>query len=368
MTLHAVGCGGGEDGSTGIASDDLNAVPVLSVETLVLALDVFEDAIEVTGTVEAVNDATLSAQSTGTLESIAPLGKYVAQDEVIARLNQDLALASLDQGEAQVATAQAEAELAQDIFQRQEPLYQDSIISTVEYNELFARLRRADAMLKASEAGLQQMRKQLANTEVRAPFAGSVEQHYVQVGEQLSPGISVIRIVDARRVRVVLGIPERFANDIEVGTTISFSAQGSRAALKTGTVGFAGSTVDPRNRTFTVEADVPNADGRLKPEMIVEARVTRHRIDSVLVVPRAAIVRDEIGSGVFVVHHEDAGIRVSRRRITPGPMYAGLVVVANGLAIGDEVVVAGQNTLTEGDQVSVEIQYSRLDTEGIPQQ
>ena len=368
LSLLAAGCGDDGKSTMPAQSEDAGAVSALSVESLELAPDIFEDVIEVTGTVEAINDATLSAQSTGTLETLAPLGKTVARNEIIARLNQDLVLAAVYQGEAQVATSQAAAELAQDIYDRQVPLYQDSIISAVEFDQSTTRLRQAEATLKASKAGLAQARKQLANTEVRAPFTGRIEQHFVHVWEQLAPGVSVIRIVNARRVRVVLGIPERYASDIEVGTIVEFTARDSRAAPKTGTVTFVGSTIDPRNRTFTVEAEIPNADGSLKPEMIVEARVIRDRINNVLVVPRIAIVRDEVGSSIFVVHRDGRGTHVSRQRVEPGPMFAGRAVIAEGLKVGDEIVVSGQNTLTENARVSVEVQYSHLDAEGTPQQ
>ncbi len=366
MLLVAAGCGG-VDGR-GIPAEESEDAPTgLRVETLLLAPDVFEDFIEVTGSVEAIHDATLSAQSSGTVETLAPLGKLVRQGEVVARLDQGFVRAALDQSEAQVATARASAELARDNFRRQEPLFEDSIISALEFQQLLAQLQSAEATLHSAEALHTQAHEQLDNTEVLAPFAGRVESHFVEVGEQVAPGLNVARIVDASRVRVVLGIPERFAGDIELGTEILFSVEAYRGASRIGRVTFAGSTINPRNRTFSVEAEIDNSDGRLKPEMIVEARVLRERIDSVLVVPRVAIVRDEDGSSVFVVDRSEEQARVTRRYVATGPMYAGKVLVQSGLQAEEEVVVAGQNTLTEGDPVIIDARYKKLDAQGIPQ-
>ncbi len=366
LLLVAAGCGG-VDGR-GIPAEETEDAPTgLRVETLLLAPDVFEDVIEVTGSVEAIHDATLSAQSSGTLETLAPLGKLVRQGEVVARLDQGFVRAALDQSEAQVATARASAELARDNFSRQEPLFEDSIISALEFQQLLTQLQQAEATLHSAEALHTQAHEQLDNTEVLAPFAGSVESHFVEVGEQVAPGLNVARIVDASRVRVVLGIPERFAGDIELGTEILFSVEAYRGDSRIGHVTFSGSTINPRNRTFSVESEIDNSDGRLKPEMIVEARVLRERIDSVLVVPRVAIVRDENGSSVFVVDRSEEQARVMRKSVATGPVYAGRVLVQSGLRAGEEVVVAGQNTLTEGDPVIIDARYKKLDAQGIPQ-
>ena len=367
LLLAVAGCGGA-DGRGVPAEEPVGPPAGLRVETLLLAPDVFEDVIEVTGSVEAIHDATLSAQSAGTVESLAPLGTTVRRGEVVARLDQGFVRAALDQAEAQVATARASADLARDNFSRQEPLFQDSIISALEFQQLLAQLQQAEATLHSAEAVHTQAHEQLENTEVLAPFAGRVESHFVEMGEQVAPGVNVARIVDATRVRVVAGIPERFAGDIELGTEILFSVEAYRGARRTGRVTFSGSTINPRSRTFSVEAEIDNSDGRLKPEMIVEARVLRERIDSVLVVPRVAVVRDEDGSSVFVVQRSGEQASVMRRYVTTGPVYAGRVMIETGLEAGEEVVVAGQNTLTEGEPVIVDTRYERLDAQGIPLQ
>ena len=367
LLIITAGCGGA-DGRSVPAEAPASAPTGLRVETLLLTPDVFEDVIEVTGSVEAIHDATLSARSSGTVESLVPLGKLVREGEVVARLDQGFVSATLEQAEANIATARSAADLARDNFGRQEPLFQDSIISALEYHGLLAQLQQADAALSAAKAVHTQAHEQLDNTEVLAPFAGSIEAQYVERGEQVAPGVNVLRIVDARRVRVVLGIPERYAGDIELGTEIRFSVDAYRGVPRTGTVTFAGSTINPSNRTFTVEAEVDNSDRRLKPEMIVEAVVSRERIDSVLVVPRVAILRDEAGSSVFVVRQGESGPIAARMPIVTGASYAGRVLVASGLQAGEEIVVAGQNTLTQGDAVFVDTRYSRLDAQGIPQQ
>ena len=369
LALVTAGCGGANGADTAPAETDANNAPAqrsIRIETLMLQPGTFEDVIELTGTVESVNDATLSAQSAGTVEMLTPLGRRVGQGAVVARLDQGLVRAAFQQAEAQVETAMASLELAQDNYNRQEPLYRDSIISALEFQNVRTQLNQAKAALRQAEALQAQAQEQIDNTIVRAPFSGSVEEHLVEQGEQVSPGMPVLRIVDTRRVKVNVGVPERYAGDIEVGTEVTFDFKAYRGETRQGRVSFAGSAINPSNRTFPIEVEVNNPDGRLKPEMIAEVFVSRERLDDVLVVPRAAVLRDEVGTSVFVVTRQDGVIAATRRTISLGAAYAGRVIVESGLEADDEVIVLGQTTVTEGDAVEVVEQYSRLDVAGVP--
>ena len=118
---------------------------------------------------------------------------------------------------------------------------------------------------------------------IRAPSSGTVEAHAVERGEQVTPGMPVIRVVDVQRVKVTVGVPERYAGDIEVGTPVQLDFRTYRDQVREGRVTFAGNAINPTNRTFPVEIEVDNAGSKLKPEMIVEVYVSRERIEEVLV-------------------------------------------------------------------------------------
>ena len=368
LALAVAGCAGadGSDGTAATTDEDATARRSVRVETLTLQPTTFEDVIELTGTVESLNDATLSAQSAGTVEYLAPLGRRVARGAVVARLDQGLVQAALQQAEAQVENAQATLELAQDNYNRQEPLYSDSIISALEFQNVRAQLNQAKAAYRQADALRAQAREQLENTIIRAPSGGTIEAHAVELGEQATPGMPIIRVVDTRRVKVTVGVPERYAGDIEVGTPVQLDFQAYRGQTREGRVTFAGSAINPTNRTFPVEIEVDNSEGKLKPEMIAEVYVSREQLESVLVAPRAAVLRDEGGTSVFVVTDQDGAPTASRRTVRLGPAYAGSVIIDSGLEPGAEVIVLGQTTVTEGDPLDVVEKYTKLDEAGIP--
>ncbi len=368
LALAVAGCAGadGSDGTATATDEDGVARRSVRIETLVLKPTTFEDVIELTGTVESLNDVTLSAQSAGTVEDLAPLGRRVAQGAVIARIDQGLMKAAFQQTEAQLENAQASLELAQDNYNRQEPLYRDSIISALEFQNVRAQLNQAKAAFRQADALRAQAQEQLDNTILRAPASGTIEAHAVERGEQVMPGMPVIRIVDVRRVKVTVGVPERYAGDIEVGTPVQLDFRTYRDQIREGRVTFAGNAINPTNRTFPVEIEVDNAGGKLKPEMIVEVYISRERLDEVLVVPRAAVLRDEEGTSVFVVSQHDGVPTANRLAVTLGAAYAGSTIIESGLEAGAEVIVLGQTTVTQGDAVEVVERYTRLDEAGIP--
>lgn len=364
VALVLVGCNNA-DGSNGEA-ESTTTQRQIRVETLLLEPSRFEDIIELTGTVEALNDAALSAQASGTVEYLADLGTTLSRGGVVARLDQGQVRAAVQQAEAQVEAAQAQFDLAQDNFQRQEPLYRDSIISALEFENVRAQRNQARASLRQAEAALAQAQERLDDTVIRAPFAGVVEERFIEAGEQIVPGQRVARVVSTERVRVNTGVPERYASEIEVGTPVRMNFQAYGTLDRQGRVTFAGSTINPQSRTFPVEIEVDNPESRLKPEMVAQLYVSRAVLDSALVVPRSAIIRDENGNSVFVVNRTDSIPTAERHRLTLGPNYAGKAVVEDGLQAGDEVIVLGQNNLTEGDPLNVVDQYTRVDASGVP--
>lgn len=327
--------------------------PKTRVETLVLEPTSFTDVIQVTGTVEAIDDATLSSQTDGPVTMLVDLGTRVGAGAPVAKVD-------AEEAEAAVEQAQARFDLAQDRFERQQPLYRDSIISAIEFEQVRSERNQA-------RAALQQAKTRLSNTIVDAPFPGTVEDRFVEVGEQVSPGMRIARLVNTRRVKVTAGIPERYANDLQVGTPVQLDFRRYGAGVRTAEVTFVGNTIDPESRTFTIEVTVPNEDRTLKPEMGVSLRVTRAVLDSVLVLPRTAVLRDETGTHVYVVDHTSDTTAVARNReVVLGPETGGSVVADSGLAAGDELIIVGQNNASPGASLEIADRYDRSSAAGTP--
>jgi membrane fusion protein, multidrug efflux system len=354
------GCSGSETNGEAEGSGPVTSSRTVRVETLVLQPSGFQDVIELTGTVEATNDATLSAQSAGTVVSLAERGQAVRAGQTIAQLDPGIARASVAQAEASVAAAQAQFDLAADNLRRQEPLFRDSVISAIEFENVRAQHNAAQAQLAQARAVLAQATQQLGYSSVTTPFAGVVEDRLVERGEQVMPGTPVVRVVSTGLVKVTAGVPERYAGDINVGTDVQIAFQAAGIAERAGRVTFVGSAIDPQSRTFPVEIAIENQDGRLKPQMVARVQIAREQLDNVIVVPRSAVLTDENGTSVYIVTRSTNGAIAERRDVVLGSAYGTTVVVQTGLQAGDEVVVLGQNNLIQGDALEIAAQHESV--------
>lgn len=347
LMLAVSGCGSSDSTN---ASDDQSASPaqgaagaagqrVVPVETQTVTPTSFRDVVQVTGTVEAINDATISAETSGRVEMLAKRGSYVEKGEVVARINDQLLEAAFN-------SARSQYQLTEETYNRQKALREDSVISAMEFDN-------ARAQWEQAQAQLEQAREQLANARPRSPFAGRVEERSIEEGEYVGPGTPLLRIVNTQRLNVTAGVPERYINDIQEGTQATVNFRSVDLGSRDGRVTFAGRTISPGSRTFPVEIELDNRDGALSPQMVTDVHFTRRVLENVLVVPQASIIRDENSNNIYTVEQQGDRQVAVQHTVTLGPSGGGQTVVESGLTPGDRVIISGQSQVTDGDPVRI---------------
>lgn len=319
--------------------NSVNGARSVAVETIQIEADQFEDRIRLTGKVQALEDAIVASESSGRVLSIVGRGERVRRGDVVIQLDDRMI-------QAQYNAAVAGYELAKDTFERLEALYADSIISTQDFRSARTQRDQARSQFELAE-------KQLRDTRMEAPFTGRIEDRLIRVGELVNPGQPVLRLVNNDRVKVVAGIPERYSGDIYEGdeAEIGFSSLGYSS--RTGSITYAGSVIDPDTRTFEIEIELDNRDGRIKPDMIADLSIRRSVVDNTIVIPRTAIIRDETGVYVFRSSN-NGGVKVAELvPVISGMASGSLIQILSGLEVGDEVVVSGMRTLSIGDELNI---------------
>ncbi len=336
----ATSCSPGGDSSAATAAG--GAVKLIDVELEALAPTTFEEYIRLTGTVQAEQDVLLSAEESGRVERFdADKGDRVRRGQALAKIDDELLRTA-------VAEAEAESALATEQYERQRAVWEEQRIGTeIAYLE---RKRRA----AQSAAVLQGLRTRLERTTIRAPFDGLLEARYIDAGEMAAAGSPVVRVLDPGALKVAVGVPERFAADVRVGTRalVSFDIFPDREVP--GQVRFVGHAVDPENRTFPIEIGIENSEGIIKPEMVANVRVVRQALDAVLVVPQEAMRNVESGFIAYVaVAGNDGSLVAEQRQVQLGPAYANRVVVEKGLQAGERLIVRGHRQVASGSHVRV---------------
>lgn len=325
----------------------------LQVQTEVVVPERFVEEINVNATVITDEDVLLSARIGGTVTAVTSRGTEVQRGQVVVQLDPALARAELSEARANLEVSEAVLDIAQARFSRQQPLFERKVISDLEMEDLRASRAQAEAQVAQARARFEQAKEQLELTRVDSPIRGRVEETFVDVGEQVTAGVPMARVVDVSTVKVRGAVPERYARDIEVGSVaqVEFNAYGLPA--RTSKLTFVSRVIDPQSRTFAVETELDNPDGELKPEMVARLTIDRSVIQDALSVPQTAVLSDNEGQSLFVVKEGDVGFLAQRRRVEVGARTGGRVVIESGLEAGDRVVVVGHTSLATGDVVEV---------------
>lgn len=337
LGLILSGCG---DSAQADASEETYQ-RVVNVETLTLEPRGFEERIQVTGTVQANRDVTISAEEAGVVrEILVEKGTAVEEGEALFRIDDTILRAQLREAEARAALARETAERRQRLFE------EDGV--GAELANLEARYQAEQA-----EAVVETLAERLERTVVRAPISGILESRSVEVGTLVAPGSAVARIVETNPVKILGGVPERFAGAVTRGASAVVTFDVLAGETFPARIQYVGSTVNPSNRTFDVEILLPNPGMTVKPEMVATIDILRRGMEDVIVVPQEALVRVEEGFVAFVAGAEGGEEVAQVRPLVLGASQRNEVVVEEGLSAGDRLIVVGQTEVANGDRVQV---------------
>jgi RND family efflux transporter MFP subunit len=339
FAVAVAGCGTAEADGTDGAPQAFTRV--INVEVRILELERFVEDIRLTSVAVANRDVEVAAEESGVIRTLfVERGEPVREGDPIAKID-DAVLA------AQVEQARAASELARQTWERRRRLWEDDRAgSEIAYLEARYAAEQTAASLAALEA-------RLARTVIRAPFAGIVDERYVEVGSMVSPGQAVARLVDLDPIKVVAGVPERYAPDIEVGDEALLDFEVFDGDSYTTRIRYVSATVNPQNRTFAIEVSLPNPGGLIKPQMVANMAVTRRAVEGAIVIPQDALVRTDDGYVAYVAVEREGEQIAEARRLVLGPRRRNLVVIEEGLAAGERLIVVGQKSVEDGDRIRI---------------
>jgi RND family efflux transporter MFP subunit len=284
------------------------------------------------GVVEAVNRATLSAQTAGrVLELPFDVNDYVEAGAVVVRFTDVEQRSGRAQATAALAAAQANLTEAEAEFRRISDLVERQLVARAQLDQVTARRNGARAQLAAAEAAVRKAGEQVDYTVVRAPYSGILTERHVEVGESVRPGQPLVSGLSLAQLRVAVNVPQTDVAAIRAhGAAEVLLPDGRRiAATSVNVFPYA----DPATHSFTVRLELPEAETGLNPGTTVKASFKLGDVDT-LMVPASAVVRRSEVQGVYVV--TDAGA-VQLRQLRLGARRGERIEVIAGLAAGERI-------------------------------
>lgn len=333
LTLPFIaGCGGDKKGATGPGARGTDR-PV-PVTTEVVQLREFSDSLRALGTVHAREAVTITAKVSETVQQV----HFDSGDTVVR--GAPLVTLSGQQQQAALSEAQAAASEAARLYKRQSDLAAQQLIAR-------ASLDAQRATRDATNARVAQIRAQLADRVIRAPFAGVLGIRKVSPGALVTPGTAIATLDDIARIYVDFPLPESDLALAAVGQLVTGTSASWPGRSFDGTVSAIDPRIDAASRALTVRADFPNSDKSLRPGMLVE--VSLHRASrQALMLPEIAVV--QVGEKTFV-WRVDAQGKVAQADVKIGVRSGGMAEVVSGLSPGDRIVVEGTGKLRAGNSV-----------------
>jgi RND family efflux transporter MFP subunit len=283
------------------------------------------------GIVEAVNQATLSAQTAGRVAEVqVEVNDRVRQGDLLLRLRATEQVAGLGQAQAQLKAAQAQAAQASAQHDRIRDMYERKVVARATYDAAVAARDSAAAGLAAARAGVDSAREGVAYTELRAPYDGAITARPVQVGEAVMPGAPLVTMASLDAMRVIVEVPQSLAVAVQAARQATVHAGEARIAASGITLYPA---AEPQSGTFRARLDLPQTDLRVAPGTYVKVGFVTGEASRMLV-PRGAIVERSEMRAVYVVTTDG---RVALRQVRLGRTAGDQVEVIAGLASGERI-------------------------------
>ncbi len=306
------------------------ALAATAVPTVSVAYEVAPRERVWDGRVEAVNQATVSAQTSGRIAALPfDVNDFVEAGAVIMRFTDTEQRAALTRAEAVLEESQARYVQAEQEFERVSNMFANETVSQARFDQAKANRDAAQARLNSARGGVATAQEQLEYTVVRAPYSGIVAERHVELGELVSPGQPLITGLSLQSLRVNVDVPQSMFRAVH---TIG------KAFVYIGDERIEGEDLtffpvaDMAANTFRVRVDLPDGSATLYPGMFVKVGFVVGETQRLLI-PSSAVVRRSELSAVYVV----TGDRVALRQVRLGRRYGDSIEVLAGLVEGETV-------------------------------
>ena len=311
------------------AAAKANDIPRVQVATLVPS---DRDAtLTIRGRTQALHSVDTRAQVDGIVKAIHfEKGDRVKAGDVLCELVVNDRQAKLDEAHALVAEREKEANAATNLLQ------QGATSLTAQ--------KQAMAALEAAKAAERTQQIELANTQIRAPFDGFIDDRYVNAGDYMRVGDKCELVIAPQPFLAVGGVSEQDVGKLKIGDPASATLVTGETV--NGKVYFVATKADDATRTFRVEVELPNPDGKLRDGVSADIRIPVKHVEAMKISPGILVLNDNGVVGVRTVQNDIVHFQPIKI-ISDGP--DGMWV--SGLPAGSTVITVGQEFVSEGSRV-----------------
>jgi RND family efflux transporter MFP subunit len=309
-----------------------------------------ENTLSLTGNLEALNEATVSAKTAGRVSQVTvENGAAVAAGQPLVLLEDQDAVNQLAINQAALKKAEANLTTARINFKRSKELFESKVISKKDYEAAETGLMLAEADVNSAAASVAGAEESLRNTTIISPLSGVVVNRNVNVGQVVSPGAPLMLVDDISSVYAVVNIEQQDLAKIKPGLPAEISVDAFSDRKFAGVVEIINPAASKSARVFETKIKVDNQEGFLKPGMFAKVEIKTGEVEEVAAVPQNALLSKQ---GQFFVYIAE-GDTAKRQQVEIGQILDQFVEIKSGLSVGDTVIATNVNKLKDQDRIKI---------------
>lgn len=316
----------------------------------------FSHYIELQGVVDADNISIVTPRGNPgqVKEILVKKGQIVRKGQLLLKLDDAIYQQNLIAGNESIKTLRSQLNLATELLQRQQNLWNQGIGTEVQLLTAKNNVATLQSQIKSAEEQVKVIQEQQKTTNVYAEVDGIADEVNVRVGEFFQGflgNLPQIRIVNTSTLKVVTNVPENYAQRVTRGSKVVVKIPDLGTTFNS-SISFLSASIDPSNRSFVTEAALPR-DASIKPKMIATVGILDYDAPNAISIPVNVVQSDESGKYVFILEANGAVTTARRRVISLGQVQNDKVEVKSGILPGDKLITAGFQGLYDGQQVSI---------------
>ena len=319
-------------------SDSSFETSLTLVSTLTTQAEAFEHYFEIYGEVETDKNVLLYPESMGLINNILVAeGQKVSQGQVLAQMDNRII-------RDQISELQNSYELAKTTFEKQSRLWEQKIGSEMQYLQ-------AKTQKESLESSIATLNSQLAKSQVKAPFAGTIDAIFPKQGEMGSPQMPILRIVNTDKMYIKSDVSEQHLSSVKEGTPVQVFFPGMDKTVET-SISEISRYINPENRSFKVRVDLAKGEANLRPNQMAHMKINDYGDKEAIVLPTSIVMQTAAGEDfVYVLEEKEGKAFAKKILVKTGFEYEGRTEILEGLEKDMQVISEGAKSVRDGQRV-----------------
>lgn len=302
----------------------------------------------ISGKLEGISEVSLIAEVSGKITAVnKSLGVWVEKNETIASIDSEQYSLIMQQAEANLLAAKATMEANELSYEATNSLLETEQISITNYKNVLSQYESSQANFKAAQASEKLAKLNYEAANFTAPVSGWITYLDISIGDYVSPGSALIKIVDDRQLILKTGVGEQEITQLEMNQPVNVVTR--NLATLNGYITGLGKSPAPGSMNYPIEMTFDNPDNSVLSGSIVTGRILEKSYDNIIYTSVDNVIKSYDKYYIFTIEDGNTAHKVE---IQTGDQIGSEIIILSNINVGDFIITDGFESLQDGDQIT----------------